>query len=150
MQLLHIGHLNGGNILDADVWDEIWIFPLGKNILWTSPCDSYGWLEWASANMPQKTKGKLHWSLELAPDARIAKVDGLGDLVTLTHQFPPSDFPVCVPNWRTLARAYDAFWLTFRGMLQIREKEISWTAWDCETVVVFNAAVVKVLDRSPR
>jgi len=145
MKLLHLGELNGGKMLQPKVTGHDMRKPLGENIIWTSPLESsFGWLDLVSQMSPE-TKRWKRWVLELSSKALIAKVDCFDDLKSLVALFPTRE-PYAVIDWPNLAQLYDAFWLTAKG-----EKETKFSephhlyGWGCESVAVFNTAVVRVV-----
>lgn len=166
MQLVHIGKLNGGVILQPEILEpseidpHAWFpnEPQGKSILWTSPSNStLSWGDWVEEAYPQRKQGLEQWTLELSSRARIAMVNSAEDVETLLARFPGNSLgKTTYINWVRLAQAYDALWLTENGALEARLRLWEFNAlrlfscWDCETVVVFNTAVVKIGQGLPK
>jgi len=114
---------------------------MADNILWTSPADSLeGWM------IPELEEaywvGRI-WELELANEARIAKVDSLDDMEALAKRYPGGRNL----DWTALSKDYDAFWVTADGLADTcsTSQPLNLSEFVCETVVVFNTSLVKVI-----
>jgi hypothetical protein len=170
--LLHFGELNGGKVVQPQVTGQVtepdgcafheYGKPYGQNVLWTSPLYSpYGWVDWREGN-DFLLDGPI-WVLDLAEEARIVKVSSVKGVARLKARYPcpdpahngrgwngePRECHEKCMDWPAIARDYDAFWLTYKG-LESTYRGVPWkyrlgSGFDCETVVVFDAAAVKLV-----
>ena len=150
MRLIHIGHLRGGILGRMSVEGSDLNRPYGSPLLWCIPENSREtWIESRYCrieehNVLADTPNRI-WTLELLPTARLLVVDCKKDLHKLIRPYPHNIGPEPV-DWVSVGHEHDAFWLTARGL---RLTRIEFPYWDCETVVVLNSAVVRIIDSIP-
>jgi len=139
MRLIHNGMLNGGRLLPVgEVLSST--TPYAENLLWTSPFDSIE--GWVVPELEELYWSGQMWELELSDQAKIAKVDSFADLVYLAERFPGGQNV----DWSALSREFDAFWLTAKGLEETRyTSPLNLGEFVCETVVVFNSSLLKVI-----
>jgi len=145
LELMHVGELNGGKLLEPIV-EKNGFRPLGKpngkHILWCSPLNSvYGWIDWCKEEMPSWAEGKLIWKIVLNGSQKLYKINNYEDLADLAGKFPFAQDDTVVREfifWQDVAREYDGIWLTPEGAEFTRfSLPLTLYGWDCETVVLF-------------
>lgn len=123
--------------------------PTGENILWTSPLKAEdserSWSHHIAAERPGEFHGVQRWWIHLSPEATIAVIDSMDDLLEFVQRYPSED-PKCVLDWELLCCEYDALWLTEKGW---EETDFpapsgypSTHGWDCESIVIFNTRMI--------
>lgn len=152
MKLIHYGALNGGRLLQPQVLttNPISLKPDGTNILWTSPTRSKrSWQMYLEAERENDTSFLESWTIMLSPKAKILQVDSREDFELVRLCYPPTTVDENV-DWKRIAQDYDAFWLTEEGLCETDCIACGMNSWDCETVVIFNTAVIDSVNPRPR
>ena len=143
MICIHYGHKKFTPSLWQDVSTRLdcWIKPHGG--LWTSPVKcKYGWKQWCKEEDFNTNKLKISFKLKLKPDAKICLIDSYTDLAKLPFIPHPlfkkigSDRQLL--DFETLARQYDAIYLTIKGEQETRFAKPTLYGWDCESVFIMN------------
>jgi len=140
-------------INNGDGKRSIFVKPLGG--MWTSTwleeIQGSDWVEWCRS----ETFGDpnvLRWHLLTpSPDARIAVIDSVSDLLALLHQYPREMHPLLSSfagrylDYERMTVDFDAIHLTARGQ---RHTHLSIQAdlygWDCECTLWFRWCFIEV------
>ena len=115
--------------------------------LWASPVRSkYGWKHWCQGNNFYLGSGfKTKFVFEI--QGKILKIDSKKDALNLPW-CEPSNFPgYYFIDFESLAKEYDAIWLTCKGEQETRwglddDMRKSLYGWDCESVLVLRKGCV--------
>lgn len=121
--------------------------------LWSSPviCE-YGWRDWSNDN----DWGDLSTNFKFIFHGKVLIIDSLKDLSGLPvqnlecHQRRSqrnhgAEFPRNL-DFVKINKSYDAIWLTAKGEREARfERGIDIYGWDCETLLVMNQNVIRLL-----
>lgn len=124
--------------------------PAGSDLLWTSPRDSvHSWSQWCEGENYGLAKGQsfTRYEITLSPTANVAVIDGPHQLAWFVEHFTSAD---ALPelksfvqfDWEAIAERWHALWLTEEGEYTTRYETPGLYGWDCETVVIFDAAKV--------
>jgi hypothetical protein len=138
--LVHFGATEYKPELVQPVKNENWVKPKGG--LWTSPVNSeWGWKHWCEAENFRDCNEENSFKLLLNFDAKVFIIDSLNDLknAPLVDYKIGSSYKKMYLDFETLAKTYDAIWLTEKGQSQTHlSRPINLYGWDCESVLIMN------------
>lgn len=126
-------------------WKKIknaWRKPLGG--LWASPLHSkWGWYQWCKVEEWEMRPLSLKFKFKLKDESKVYVIDSLLDL----ERCPMTEsvlggFSI---DFEKMAQKYDAIFLTEKGEVETRHSKPTLYSWDCESLVVMNKDIIKVI-----